>query len=270
MILALLVGAGLAVGMVGSLVGVGGGFIVVPLLVLGLGVAPRVAAGTSLLMVTANALVGALAHARRGRVDWLGAIFLTACAYPGSFLGAWLGSRLEAALFNLIFGALLIGLGLFMAYRTYRDGGREAASLEPRRRGPFLWERNLTLEDGVPYRFSFSVPLAAAVTFCIAVLGGMLGIGGGPILVPFLTFGLGYPIHAAVATSQLNIAFTSAGSAAMYVHGGHFLPAHAAALIAGVLAGAPVGAWLSGRTRARNLAFIMSGLLLLLGLKLTL
>lgn len=105
-------------------------------------------------------------------------------------------------------------------------------------------------------------------SFFIGMLGAMLGIGGGPVLVPFLIFGLTYPLHVAGATSQFTIALSSAVAAMIYLMNGNLVPEYAIALSLGVLVGSALGAWASTRIQARNLVFLMSEVLLFLGLRL--
>lgn len=263
---------GLTVGLIGTLVGAGGGFLVVPVLVLGFNVPPVLAAGTSLIMVTINALSGSIAHIRRGKVDYRAALLLSASSYPGALAGAFFATRIDAGSFNLMFGLLLILLSTWMAWRML--GGAEpgvAATAEPeggiRKR---YWQRRIYLKDGTAYNFAFSVPLAISVSFVIGLIGALLGIGGGPLIVPFMIFALSYPPHVAAATAQLTIALTSSGAAAIYALNGNMIMPYAIALSLGVLIGSPLGAWLSTRIKARNLVWFMIGILMLLGLRLAL
>lgn len=271
---------GLLVGMAGTLVGVGGGFVTVPLLVLGFGVAPSMAAGTSLVMVTVNALAGATAYARQGRLDRRGALFLTAVSYPGSLAGAWLGTRLPAREFSVVFGLVLIGISFWMARNTWKrpreDAAPEvAATTEPAAGDPPTprrWRFSTSVSDpqGNPQVISFSMLTAAGLCFVIGFLGGMLGIGGGPLLVPAMIYALGYPVHIATATSQFVITLTSAGSALVHLSAGEVLLRRALALSLGAMAGAPLGALLSRRVQSHQLVLGLSGILLMVGVRLVL
>jgi uncharacterized membrane protein YfcA len=263
---------GLAVGLVGTLVGAGGGFLVVPILVLVFKVPPILAAGTSLVMVTINALSGSFAHIRRGKVDYRAALLLSAASYPGALLGAWVATRIDAGSFNLVFGLLLIVLSAWMTWRMLRgtDHGVAATTEREGRTRKRYWQRRIRLKDGTAYSFAFSVPLAVSVSFVIGLIGALLGIGGGPLIVPFMIFALSYPPHVAAATAQLTIALTSSGAAAIYALKGNLIMPFAIALSLGVLVGSPLGAWLSTRIKARNLVWFMIGILLLLGLRLVL
>lgn len=295
---------GMAVGAVGALAGVGGGFIVVPVLLLAFHLPPAVAAGTSLVMVTVNTLVGSLVHGRRGLVDWRGGLFLTATAYPGTLLGAHYGSRLQSKHFALAFGLLLVAMAtLIVAERTglvrrrpgtalaaegplpepsgeARNGGEPASpaglpadtsgglddSGSARRRWCLC--QALVERGGPVYAYCFALPLGALLSLAVGAVGAVLGIGGGPVLVPGMIYLLLYPAHVAAATSQLVILLTSGGAATVYALSRKVTASYAASLGAGTLAGAPLGAWLARRLWARQLVLVLAGLLFLAGVRL--
>lgn len=271
MLLPLLTLIGFGVGLLGTLVGAGGGFIVVPILMLSFGVPPTLAAGTSLAMVTVNALAGTVSYARQGRVDWRGGLFLTVVAYPGTLLGAWLGPRLDASRFQMLFGLLLVALAAWLVITVVRKPGEEAATAGPQGGTSAVHiTRRIAQRDGTVHSFAFHGPFAGAASFVIGAIGAVLGIGGGPLIVPFMINGLHYPVHVATATSQFIIALTSAGAVVLYLTAGNLIPAYAAALSLGVLGGAPAGAWLSARTPPQSIVWIMSAVLVFLGLRLIL
>lgn len=276
---------GFVVGTLGTLIGAGGGFLIVPLLMLAFHVPPAQAAGTSLVAVTVTAVIATIAFARQGKVDWKGGLFLSASGYPGTLLGAWVGTRVHPQLFSSVFGLLLLLLASWMIYRTIRRSRGEvketaseaetAAAADPNGTGApppprpaWCLCRRLVEAHGEVRSFCFFMPLAALFSFGIAFLGGMLGIGGGPVLVPAMIFALAYPVHVATATSPFIIALTAAGATAVHLHAGHVLLDRAAALSLGAVAGAPTGAWLNRNLNSRHLVLILSIVLLLLGLRL--
>lgn len=265
--------AGVGVGIVGTLVGAGGGFLVVPLLILAFGAAPAMAAGTSMVMVAVNSIVGTYFYARQGKVDWRGGLFLSAVAYPGTILGAYVGTRIPAREFALLFGLLLLALAAWMIYQSLRGprGRREVAAAEeadpPTARGWRFCQRLVEIHGPV-HAYCFSIPLGAFLGFAIGFLGAMMGIGGGPVLVPAMIFALHYPPHIATATSQFIKALTSVGAAAVYLSSGKLVVGHAIALSVGTVIGAPAGAALSRKVNARQLVAILALMLLFLGVRL--
>lgn len=285
--LALMALIGFTLGALGTLVGAGGGFILVPLLVLGFHFPPAQAAGTSLVMVSANSISGTISYFRQGKVDWKSGLLLAAIAYPGTILGARVGTRLPAKTFALIFGVVLIVLAIWMLLRIFRaspgrsvpEAGGEtraedesAAAVDPAgyARRPQWWHlcRRLTERGGTVHEYCFIMPVGALIAFGVTFLGGMLGIGGGPLLVSGLILALHYPAHIATATSHFILAITSLGAAAVYLVDGQVLIGYAVALALGALAGAPLGAHLSRRINSRQLMLVVAALVGLLGVRL--
>lgn len=283
MTLALMFLTGIGVGALGTLIGAGGGFLVVPLLIMAFDAAPAMAAGTSMIMVTVNSLVGTVAYARQGKVDWRGGLFLSAAAYPGTLLGAWVGTRLPAREFSLMFGVLLLLLAGWMIYQSLHrsasarketaaaaeegDTG-DAVPAEPATASGWRFCRHLVETGGRVHAYCFAMPLGALLAFGIGFLGAMMGIGGGPLLVPAMIYALHYPPHIATATSQFIKVLTSFGAAAVYLHSGKLLVGEAVALSLGTVIGAPAGAWLSRRVNAGHLVLILALVLLFLGIRL--
>jgi uncharacterized membrane protein YfcA len=196
---------GIAVGFGQGLFGVGGSFIMVPVmfwLFTALGLAPDVAIklafGSSLLVVFPTAISGALAHTRKGAVWWKAGIVLGVCGTIGALTGSTLTSRfLSAALLKPVFG-LVVSLGALQLI----TGRLPEVGDDPQER-PLIW---------------------ACVGFSIGVFSGLLGIGGGLILVPVLVMGLNFTMHRAVGTSLAMIVFTSFGGAIGYLVNGLSVP----------------------------------------------
>lgn len=291
---------GFAVGTIGTIVGAGGGFLIVPLLLLVFHVAPAAAAGTSLVAVTVTAVMATLAFARQGKVDWYGGLFLAAVGYPGTLAGAWAGARVNPRVFSAVFGVILFALATWMIVRTLRrarprreaapspppgaeardesaaaaDEGLAAPAGDPHPAMPAVarvgWRlcRHIRTDDAAAYSFCFPIPLGALLSFLIAFLGAMLGIGGGPLLVPAMIYALHYPIHIATATSPFIISLTAAAAAALHVASGHVLVDRAVALSIGSLAAGPTGALLNKRLKGNQIVLLLSSVLLLLGVRL--
>ncbi len=120
---------------------------------------------------------------------------------------------------------------------------------------------------GPVHAYCFSIPLGALLGFAIGFLGAMMGIGGGPVLVPAMIYALHFPPHIATATSQFIKALTSVGAAAVYVGSGDILLKDAVGLSLGTVIGAPAGAWMSRKMNGRQLILILAVVLLFLGLR---
>lgn len=232
----LLIALGLAVGAYSGAVGAGGGFLLTPLLLLRHGDAsPAAVATAALCVVILISGLSAVTAARAGRVDRPVAGVLTAVALPAGLLGAIGTALLPREAFALFFGALLLVIGLYLAWRP------AASYVTPLRGG---WERQFT--DGEGDTFHYHVPVRAGLlaTGSTAFLSALAGIGGGLIYTPLATRVMRIPHALAVPIAQT----VNTGMATMVVVF-HLAAGHAAAgplsdvpaLGIGVLISVPIG-----------------------------
>ena len=242
---------GVVVGTYGTLVGVGGGFLVVPLLLIIYKLSPAAAAATSLVVVLLNAASGSVTYVRRGRVDVRTGLLLAAATVPGAyFIGPELAERIPERAFKIGFGVFLLVMATLLFLRPERNPAAVGAA--PRKG---LWTIRRTFHDGsgTAIDYEFDVVLAVVLSFAVGILSSMLGIGGGIVHVPALIHFMGFPVHVATATSQFVLAFTAAAGVAKYASGGHVVWPLAAAVGAGVIVGAQVGARVSHRMRGARI-----------------
>src|SRR5919202_4085876 len=170
----LLLFVGAAVGTFGTLVGAGGGFVLVPLLAL---LEPTLATSgvtaMSLAVVAMNATSGAIAYARQRRIDYHSGVLFALATLPGSIGGALVSRLIARPVFDLIFAALLVGLAVFVVVTHEEDP-------EPAPEG--TWghaQRELTDAGGTRYRYSANIPLGVALSLAVGFASSLLGIGGG-------------------------------------------------------------------------------------------
>ena len=244
----LLVLLGLAVGALGTLIGAGGGFILVPaLLLLYPQESPDLITSTSLAVVFANALSGSLAYARMRRIDYRSGLLFAAATIPGAILGALNTSFIPRRIFNGIFGLLLVALALFLLRRMQRL--HHALTPKP---ASGNWTRSITEKSGQQHNYSYNPKLGFGLSLGVGYLSSLLGIGGGIIHVPALVQLLNFPVHIATATSQFILMIMAAAGVGVHVLSGVLAsnPLRVLALTLGVVVGAQLGAHFS--TRARN------------------
>ena len=187
---------GLPIGAVGAVVGVGGGFLLVPaLLFLFPDADPASVATVSLTAIFFNACSASAGYRRKRLQDFRTAGILIALAVPGAVAGALLNNATGRAAFETVFGAALIAGSVYLVARS---------ALEPRRYAPARRGRPRTVVDseGVRYDYRVNEPLAAAAAPWAGVAAGFFGIGGGIINVPFMMLALRIPKAVAVPTSQ--------------------------------------------------------------------
>jgi len=228
---ALLIASGVGIGTLGTLIGAGGGWMIVPLLLFGLHFTPQQAVGTSLAVVFLNALSGSVAYMIQGRVLFRMGLAFAVATVPGALIGATLVQYLGSRWFTLLFAIFLLFLSLLLI-KGQTVGGASYRHPSP--------EELNSLRSPI-------MLLGMLLSFLVGVISSLFGIGGGIVHVPFLIVILGLAVHSATATSHFVLAITSlVGTLVFLRHGQVDLPV-AAAMGAGVLLGAQAGARLSIR-----------------------
>jgi uncharacterized membrane protein YfcA len=266
----LLIPLGFAIGAYGTLVGAGGGFVLVPaLLLLYPGEKPASITSISLGVVFFNATSGSAAYARLKRIDYVtGAIFAVA-SIPGAIVGAFLVAHVPRDLFDTLFGALLLGLAAY----TLWGAGRTEAIRSPLR-GRFVMTRTMPgADEGEMYRYSYNVWQGVLYSIGVGFISSLLGIGGGVVHVPIMITLLRFPVHIAVATSHFVLMISSATGSAVHLTNGDLAGANlvrALLLSAGVIPGAQVGAKLAQRFKGPAIVRLLAIALCALGIRLVL
>jgi uncharacterized membrane protein YfcA len=207
-----LVGIGGAVGFLSGLFGVGGGFLLTPLLIFS-GVPSSVAVASVTGQVVAASTSGALSYYRRGQIDLHLSIYLVLASILGSFLGVWIFGVLRSLgqldLFISLGFLILLGfVGTLMMVEAVRSIMKRRAGIVVREKLP----NQHNWFHGLPWRVRFkksrlyiSVVPVLLLGFCIGVVGALLGIGGGFILVPALVYLLRVPGNMVIGTSLLQV-----------------------------------------------------------------
>ncbi len=235
MLYVLLALAGVGIGLLGSLLGIGGGIFMVPLLLLaGLVGTAQEATGTSIVGVLATGISGSLGYFLRRQIPWRAGLALIPGALGGSYFGAFLAGRLSS-------GALSLAFGLFLLYpATVLLLGKEPKELVKGRS-----------------RKGLSPYLGLLVGVLAGTANSLFGIGGGVIMVPALLW-LGFPMVQAVAASLLVMIPTAALSTALHALAGRTHWDLALPLMAGILLGGQAGPALAVRLPQRTLRRLFS------------
>jgi uncharacterized membrane protein YfcA len=233
-----LVPVGGFVGAYGTLIGAGGGFVLVPfLLMLYPAESPEVITSISLAVVFFNALSGSLAYARHGRIDYQAGGQFAVATIPGAILGALSTAYMPRRVFDMVLGVLMImGAGVLL-WRPLRVESRTTA---PDACYPL---HTVVERDGSTHTFSYNSKTGIWLSVLVGYLSSLLGIGGGIMHVPALVHLLNFPVHIATATSHFVLAVMAATGTTVHVVTGTF--AHGVrrtiALSVGVFVGAQSG-----------------------------
>lgn len=257
---------GLAVGAYGTLIGVGGGFLLVPIL---LWIYPAdssiTIASISLAVVFFNAFSGTVAYAKQRRIDFKSGLIFAAAALPGTVAGALSTAWIPRRWFDLVIGCLLVLAAGFLIARPLRTKNTSGAVAV--KKGHF--HVRVTDNSGTTHEFSYRLWLGILLSTVIGFISSILGIGGGIIHVPALVHLLNFPVHLATATSHFILtlmAFT--GSVTHYIAGaleGTFV--RIAALAVGAVIGAQIGAHFSSKVSSTSIIRALAVALLLVGLR---
>ena len=261
-----LVGAGaLAAGFLGSLTGLGGGVVIVPLLTLGFGVDIRYAIGASLISVIGTSSGAAAAYVKEGFSNIRIGMLLEIATASGALAGAFLASRISTWLIGLIFGLVL----LYSAYLSTRGHHDDPCKDAPENRLVSCLKLNGTYPtaEGLQRYCVVRVPLGFALMWIAGVLSGLLGIGSGALKVIAMDQAMRIPFKVSTTTSNFMIGVTAAASAGVYLSRGYIDPALSMPVVLGVLLGALLGSRYLMTARTRVLRLLFGAVIVLLGVE---
>jgi uncharacterized membrane protein YfcA len=236
---------GFVLGAYGTLIGAGGGFLLVPLLLLLYPQAsPHTVATISLSVVFVNALSGSLAYARMRRIDYRSGLLFSTATVPGAIVGALATDRMPRRPFDLLVGVMMLAICVFLLRGPSAEGAGGG--------GRWIMRRRVVEGDGTVHEYSYNPVLGVGLSLGVGFLSSLLGIGGGIIHVPVMANLLHFPVHLATATSHFTLAIMSLTGAA--VHGlegdftgvfGRIVPL-AIGVAIGAQAGASLARWVGG------------------------
>ena len=256
-----LIALGFAVGLYGTLIGAGGGFILMPLLLLMHPHArPEQLTAISLAVVFFNALAGSESYAMMRRIDYKSGLMFAAATIPGAVIGALNTHAVPRNLFNGIFGVVLLAAGVFLFLRP-------AIKPNDTKSHPHHPDvcRHITSANGETFDYNFNPLVGIGISFVVGYASSFLGIGGGIIHVPALIYLLDFPVHIATATSHFILAIMALTGTLVHIGTGSLIEGapYTLSLSIGALLGAPIGAALSNRIHS---SWIIRSLGLALGL----
>ena len=249
---------GMGVGVFGSLVGIGGGLICVPVFIFFMskgGIYPYFSTaaqitGTSLFIVLANAMSGALAYIRQKRVFFHAAIPFALATLPGAFLGSWLVDGFSVEMLNLYYGLFIGCMALLMYWNATH----------------VKHENLLEIPEGFTYNRGLGIMASMGVGF----LSSIFGVGGGIIHVPMMVYVLNFPVHIATATSCFILAVSALGGTVTHVLLEHVVWLPAICISIGAAIGAQIGAKISKKTKSKVILALLSLAMFALGCRLIL
>ena len=260
----LLIAIGFGIGALGTLIGAGGGFILVPILIIMRpDFTPESITAISMVVVASNAISGSAAYMYAKKVDYKAGIIFAICTIPGSILGVLTTKIIPRGVFDIIFGILMIGLAVFLFF----SGGEREPVNKPVTAHKGWVQQHLTDRWGENYQYAYDLRLGMVLSVFVGYFSPLLGIGGGIIHVPAMAEWLMFPVHIATATSHFILAVMATVSVIVhYLQGNYNDPVVAKmviGLVIGVVPGAQLGAYLS---RKMNGKYIIKALAVSIGI----
>jgi uncharacterized protein len=271
----LLLAMGLAVGFISGMFGIGGGFLMTPMLIF-TGISPAVAVATSSTHIAASSFSGAMSYWRRHAIDFALALMLLGGGIVGTVIGVWLFTTLRRLgqldiVINFSYLFLLVSVGAAMVAEGLRAmlRARQGKPVELRRPGSHTWIH------GLPFKIRFkkskiyvSAFPVAAIGLIMGFIGAILGVGGGFLLVPMLIYFLRVPTSVVIGTSMVLTLVTMASATVLHASTNHQVDAVLALiLMVGGVAGAQFGARAGQKMRSDRLRLLLGILVLAVGLR---
>ncbi len=252
--LIVLIGAFLA-GLLGSLTGLGGGVIIIPLLTLGLGVDIHYAIGASIISVIATSSGSAAAYVKEGITNVRIGMFLEIATTISAIVGVIIATYMKTDYIKVVFGLILLFSAYSMLKKKIDHSDNEKTSVLA---NYFKLNGSFPTSEGMKQYAVHNVVGGFAMMFLAGALSGLLGIGSGALKVIGMDNIMRIPFKVSTTTSNFMMGVTAAASALVYLHRGQIDPTIAMPVTIGVITGATLGAKILIRTKADKLKTIFA------------
>lgn len=233
---------GFAAGILGSMIGLGGGIVVVPVLTF-FGFSPTLAASNSLFAAFSNAVGSTISYSRQKRIEYSLGFKLGLLSIPGTILGAYVSSDVTPGIFKILFGLVLVSSAFYIFLRKKFE----------------TTKKNLTIQ---------MIIFVIAASFFAGIISSFFGIGGGIVFVPLMVVGIGLTMKKAAPTSQFILLFASLSGIVVHSMLGHPDFLQAGLLSSGAFVGGIIGARISLDIKERSLQILVSVIILIAAIKL--
>lgn len=252
----------------GAMLGIGGGVLIVPVLTLILNIPVHVAISSSLITIIANASTASIIYLLNHMTNIRIGLLITAVTIPGAIAGSLLADRMSSELIIILFSLILIIVAVLMLFpgKLPLNIVYPVTSTSKNIKGEDRWQGTYfdrNINKYIPYKMK-KIPLGSGFSFFGGIISTMFGIGGGVIYVPLMHLVLGIPIKAAIATSTLIIAITTASGAIINYYNGYVQPALVVPLIIGAIIGSRWGSITSLKVKPKVLQIIFFIIMLLI------
>lgn len=259
---------GIVAGTLGSLVGLGGGIVVVPALIY-LGsiipsfgdISPQLAVGTSLIVVIFTGLSSTLAYMKYKTVDYKSGLLFFIGSGPGGVVGAFVNKAMDVQTFSLYFGIFMIFISIILMVRN---------KIKPMKtsENKYHYKRTFMNEEGMEIYYGFNPFIALPIAFLVGFISGLFGVGGGSLMVPAMILLFMFPPHIAVATSMFMIFLSAITSSIAHIGLGNVNWLLTLVLVPGAWVGAMLGAKINTKLKGNTVISLLRIILIILGARL--
>jgi len=233
---------GFVAGLLGSIIGLGGGIIIVPVLTF-FGFPPTLTASNSIFAVFSNAVASSISYAKQKKIEYSIGLKLGLLSIPGTVIGAYISADITPSLFKILFGLILISASIYIFSKR---------KIEPK-------SHNISKQIMI---------LAIGASFLAGIISGLFGVGGGIVFVPMMVIAMGLSMKNAAPTSQFILLFASASALITHTLLGHPDFYQALLLSSGAFVGGLVGARLSLEIKENVLKILISIVMIAAAVKL--
>ncbi len=233
---------GFVAGLLGSIIGLGGGIIIVPVLTF-FGFPPTLTASNSIFAVFSNAAASSISYAKQKKIEYSIGLKLGLLSIPGTVIGAYISADITPSLFKILFGLILISASIYIFSKR---------KIEPK-------SHNISKQIMI---------LAIGASFLAGIISGLFGVGGGIVFVPMMVIAMGLSMKNAAPTSQFILLFASASALITHTLLGHPDFYQALLLSSGAFVGGLVGARLSLEIKENVLKILISIVMIAAAVKL--
>lgn len=246
-------------GFAGAIVGLGGGFVMIPFLIFLYPLSPQLIIGTSMAVLFVNSISSSIAYSRQKRIDYRSGAWFALMMLPGSVIGALLAEQFTGKLFFTVFGLFLMSVSVFLLLKPNQPVRR---FLSP------TVTREFVDATGNTHTYSYHRGFGMFVSFFTGFVSSLLGIGGGSILVPTMVLLLMFPPHIATATSMFVIMLSALVGTLSHAALGNVAWIFVLFLAPGAFLGGQLGARVAAKLPAQTLLRILAVTLILVGIRL--
>ena len=258
---------GIFAGLIGSVIGIGGGVIIVPILTLALKIPIHIAIGTSIICVLATSLSASIRFFRKNVINVDLGLMMEIPTAIGGIAGSIAVAYLKNDVLFIIFGCFTVASGLFTYFKN-RFPGLANTSIKRKSDPVSIFNSEYYDEStGKQVRYSIrNVPHGSALSVLAGFFSGLLGVGGGIIKVPVMNTIMDVPLKVATATSSYMIGITAVVSSIIYFYNGYISPLITIPAVIGVLIGAVSGSYAAGKLKTRFLIVIILVVFIIIGI----